>query len=160
MIKYFLIFFFIFSNLKAIEVNCDFEEVYSNGSVQNGFFLMKDEMLRYQYEDNDLFTIFHKKNNFYLVKNNNLKLIQKLEENIDIPKELIQISKNFPNIENKYVKRDMTIILEKALSNNFYKRISIKSEKLNISIFLNNCNFKNISEKYFSHNPYFEFKKK
>ncbi len=146
--------------MKAIEVNCDFEEVYSNGSVQNGFFLMKDEMLRYQYEDNDLFTIFHKKNNFYLVKNNNLKLIQKLEENIDIPKELIKISKNFPNIENKYVKRDMTIILEKALSNNFYKRISIKSEKLNISIFLNNCNFKNISEKYFSHNPYFEFKEK
>ncbi len=158
MIKYFLALFLIFSSSNALEIKCDFEEVYSDGSVQNGFFLLKNKMLRYQYSNMDLFTLFHKKDQFYLVKNNNLDQIQKLTDNLDVAKELIKISSEYPNIEPEYVNNEMIIKLERQISNNFYKRISINSKKLNMSIYFNECSQIQINKRYFNHKPYFEFK--
>ena len=158
MIKFILGFFLLVSSADALEIKCDFEEVYSDGTVQNGFFLIKNKMLRYQYNNSDLFTLFHKKDQFFLVRNNNLKHIQKLTDNLDVLKELIKISSNYPNIDPEYVKDEMVIKLERQLSNNFYKRISINSEKLNMSIYFNECKPMQINNRYFNHNPYFEFK--
>ena len=66
MIK-FLIFlqFILVSNLYSLELKCTFEEVYSDGSVQNGFFLIKDNKLRYEYNSENLFTIFHNNERFF-----------------------------------------------------------------------------------------------
>ena len=158
MIKFILGFFLLVSSADALEIKCDFEEVYSDGTVQNGFFLIKNKMLRYQYNNNDLFTLFHKKDQFFLVRNNNLNLIQKLTDNLDVVKELIKISSGYPNIEPEYVNDEMVIKLERQLSNNFYKRISINSEKLNMSIYFNECKQIKINKRYFNHNPYFEYK--
>ena len=158
MIKYLISLFFLFSSSNALELKCDFEEVYSDGTVQNGFFLIKNKMLRYQYNNKDLFTIFHKKDQFFLVRNNNLKHIQKLTDNLDVAKELIKISSEYPNIEAEYVNNEMVIKLERQLSNNFYKRISINSKNLNMSIYFNECKTIQINKRYFNHNPYFEFK--
>ena len=158
MIKYLIILFLLFSSSNALEIKCDFEEVYSDGTVQNGFFLIKNKMLRYEYNNNDLFTLFHKKDQFFLVRNNNLKHIQKLTDNLDVAKELIKISSEYPNIELEYIKDEMVIKLERQLTNNFYKRISINSEKLNMSIYFNECEQIQIHKRYFNHNPYFEFK--
>ena len=158
MIKFILGFFLLVSSADALEIKCDFEEVYSDGTVQNGFFLIKNKMLRYQYNNSDLFTLFHKKDQFFLVRNNNLKHIQKLTDNLDVVKELIRISSEYPNIEPEYVNDEMVIKLERKLSNNFYKRISINSEKLNMSIYFNECKSIQINKRYFNHNPYFEFK--
>ena len=76
MIK-FLIFLHLFlvSNLYSLELKCTFEEVYSDGSVQNGFFLIKDKKLRYEYNSDNLFTIFHNNERFFLVKNNDKEII-------------------------------------------------------------------------------------
>ena len=158
MIKFLIGLFLLVSSSNALEIKCDFEEVYSDGTVQNGFFLIKNKMLRYQYNNNDLFTLFHKKDEFFLVRNNNLGHIQKLTDNLGPVKELIKISSEYPNIESEYVNNEMIIKLEKQLSNNFYKRISINSEKLNMSIYFNECKQIQINQRYFSHNPYFEFK--
>tara|TARA_Y200000002_G_scaffold329415_1_gene293494 strand:- start:21 stop:503 length:483 start_codon:yes stop_codon:yes gene_type:complete len=158
MIKFLFGLFLLVSSSNALEIKCDFEEVYSDGTVQNGFFLIKNKMLRYQYNNNDLFTLFHKKDQFFLVRNNNLKNIQKLTDNLDVVKELIKISSEYPNIEPEYVKNEMVIKLERQISNNFYKRISINSEKLNMSIYFNECKSIQINKRYFNHNPYFEFK--
>ena len=158
MIKFLIGLFLLVSSSNALEIKCDFEEVYSDGTVQNGFFLIKNKMLRYQYNNNDLFTLFHKQDEFFLVRNNNLGQIQKLTDNLDLVKELIKISSEYPNIESEYVNNEMIIKLEKQLSNNFYKRISINSEKLNMSIYFNECKPIQINKRYFNHNPYFEYK--
>ena len=63
-------------------------------------------------------------------------------------KELIKISSEYPNIEPEYVKDEMVIKLERQLSNNFYKRISINSEKLNMSIYFNECKPVQINKRY------------
>ena len=100
MIK-FLIFIHLIlvSNLYSFELKCNFEEVYADGSVQNGFFLIKDKKLRYEYNSEDLFTIFHNNERFFLVKNNDKEIINTITENTEIIKELLNIANNFPNIE-------------------------------------------------------------
>ena len=44
MIKFLIFLNLIFvTNLYSFELKCTFEEVYSDGTVQNGFFLIKDK---------------------------------------------------------------------------------------------------------------------
>ena len=49
------------------------------------------------------------------------------------------------------------INLEKIKNHEFYTRISIKSDEINLSIFLNECSFKNIHDKYFKLSPVKEY---
>ena len=103
MIKFiFLIAFFITSKSYSLEIQCKFEEVYANGSTQNGFFLIKDQKLRYQYSSRDLFTIFQNNNEFYLLKNNDIGIVQKLSKNIELLKELMFILVQYPNLKSSY----------------------------------------------------------
>lgn len=161
MIKFiFLIAFFITSKSYSLEIQCKFEEVYANGSTQNGFFLIKDQKLRYQYSSRDLFTIFQNNNEFYLLKNNDIGIVQKLSKNIELLKELMFILVQYPNLKSSYNFTDKNLIinLEKQAEGNFYKRISIKSENVNMSIYLNDCQFVEIKNRFFNHNPYFDYK--
>ena len=98
MIK-FLIFLqlILVSNLYSFELKCTFEEVYSDGSVQNGFFLIKDKKLRYEYNSENLFTIFHNNERFFMVKNNDKEVINTITENTEIIKELLNIANNWHN---------------------------------------------------------------
>lgn len=159
MIKFiiFLYFFFV-TNLYSLELKCTFEEVYSDGSVQNGFFLIKDKKLRYEYNSENLFTIFHNNERFYLVKNNDKEVINSLKENTEIIKELLNIANNFPNIEKEYMSEDLNIKLEKNANGDFFKRISITSTKIKMSIYLNDCENSKINSRYFIHNPFFDYK--
>ena len=75
--KLILLFSLNFSSLFAVEVKCNFEEVYKNGEVQEGILMLKDQSLRYQYLKQDLFTIIAKENKFYLIRNDT-KFVQKL----------------------------------------------------------------------------------
>ena len=84
-----------------MEVKCQFEEVYQNSDVQQGVFLIKDKMLRYEYYDQDLFTIITKNNNFFLV-NNRSKIVQNIKENTESLNQLVEIISDFPNIKNVY----------------------------------------------------------
>ena len=111
------------SNLYSFELKCTFEEVYSDGTVQNGFFLMKNKKLRYEYNSDDLFTIFHNHGKFFLVKNNNKEIISTIDENTEIIKELLNIANNFPNVEEEYMSENLNIKLEKNAQGNFFKRI-------------------------------------
>ena len=51
------IFFLLNINLSANSLYCEFEEVYQNGDYQQGLLLMKDGNLRYEYFDENLYTI-------------------------------------------------------------------------------------------------------
>lgn len=154
--KFLLFIFLLFSpSLKSQTLKCYFEEVYSNGAIQNGYFLIQDNKLRYEYFNQDLYTLFYNYNDFFLVKNNDKNQIQKINQNTEVISELIEIYKNFPNLDKKYFSDGFEIELEKSLKSEFYKRISIKSSETNMSIYLNECSFLQIHEKYFQHKPYF-----
>ena len=77
--KLLLLFVFPTNFLFAFEVTCNFEEVYQNSEVQQGIFLVKGNMLRYQYYKHDLFTIIAKNDNIFLI-NNHSKVVQELNE--------------------------------------------------------------------------------
>ena len=55
--KILLLILFPINFLFAFEVTCNFEEVYQNNEIQQGVFLIKGKNLRYQYYNQDLFTI-------------------------------------------------------------------------------------------------------
>ena len=83
--------------------------------------------------------------------------IQKIKENTEVISELIKIYNNFPNLNRNYYTKNFEIELDKSLTNNFYKRISIKSPQLNMNIYLNDCSFISVHEKFFQYNPYFSY---
>ena len=64
----YLIIFFYSNLLFALEVKCNFEEVYQDGQMQQGMLIMKNDLLRYQYFSTDLFTIFHDGKKFYALE--------------------------------------------------------------------------------------------
>lgn len=158
MVKFiiFLKLFFI-TNLYSLELKCNFEEVYTDGTVQGGFFLIKNQKLRYQYNAQNLFTIFHNHGQFYLVKNNDKEVINKLDENTEIVEELLNIANKYPQIENEYKSNDIAIKLEKELKGDFFKRISIITPKVKLSVYLNNCQNVAINDRFFTHNPFFDY---
>ena len=139
--------------LQGVEVKCNFEEVYKNGQMQQGMVILKNNLLRYQYFDKDLFTIFYNGESFYTLENQNLKKFNKINSNTKMLEELISLSQKYPNIKNKYEKKNYVIEIERSLIDKFIKRISIKSNNLNMSIFFNNCKFMPINKRLFEFDP-------
>jgi hypothetical protein len=62
----------IAQNVSALEVQCQFEEVYLDGSTQQGSFFFQQGMLRYQYTNPQLYTLIYDLDRLYLVQNFNI----------------------------------------------------------------------------------------
>ena len=124
--KIILIIFFPINSLFAYEVTCNFEEVYQNSEIQQGIFLIKDEMMRYQYYNQELFTIIAKNKKYFLIKNDS-KVVQKLNEKTDVFDTLREIVLDFPKLKNIYKKNNLVIKIEKS-TDQFIKRVSINSD--------------------------------
>ncbi len=156
--KYILIIlFFLPANLNSLELSCRFEEVYKDGLTQQGFFLIKEEKFRYEYLDKNLFTIIIKDNKYYLIPNNQKDSFSILDENTELIDDLSSVLLDFPNINEVYEIREYTYLIEKS-SNDFIKRIAIKSKEINMSINFLNCQFKDIHDKFFMHFPIMPYK--
>ena len=140
---------FYFNSLFAVELKCNFEEVYQNGEVQEGLMMLKDDMLRYQYSKDSLYTIISKNNKFYLIRNDS-KTVQKLSENTSLLESFINLASEYPDIEDMYTYEDVVVKVERS-SAKFIKRLSIKSDAVNLSINIFNCKFEQIDKKYFKH---------
>lgn len=153
--KLIFIIFFPINSLFAFEVTCNFEEVYSNSEVQQGVFLIKDDMLRYQYYDQDLFTIIAKNNKYFLI-NNISKTVQRINEKTESLDILMDIISDFPELDSVYERNDLIIKLEKS-SDEFIKRVSINSKEANLSINMINCRYDEIEKKYFRHFNFEEY---
>ena len=145
------------TTLFAKELYCEFEEVYSTGDIQQGFFLMKDKNIRYEYFDINFYTIFFNNKDLVIVNNKDRNLKNYEYQHIGLFKSLYQLTKNFPDNPNQFNIDGYFINLELSKKHDFYKRISIKSDEINLSIFLNDCSFKNIDDKYFKLSPVKEF---
>jgi len=134
-------------------MKCQFEEVYQNGDIQQGIILIKENDVRYQYNDVELYTIIVKGENFILI-DNKYQNLQTLNENIDIFKILVDALKNYPNIENQYKNENALVNIERS-SSSFIKRISLISKDVNLSLNFMDCVELNINNEYFN---YFDFK--
>ena len=147
--RFFLIIFLFLTNLSfAVEVSCNFEEVYGNGDTQQGRVLLKNQNLRYEYYDKELFTIIARDGNFFLIHRAHKNNVQKITENTKPLETFIDISSEYPNIKKNYIIEDMKIMIEKSVDK-FIKRISVNSDSVNVSINLMDCDFDNIDRKYF-----------
>ena len=147
--RYIYLFSFIISlNLGyAKSVKCEFEEVYQDGSIQSGLMLFNDGLLRYQYNDKQLFTIIFNKN-YFVINNNNKNAVSKLKDD-SILNELKLIINNYPKIKRVYSKDEIEIKLFDSKEHKFLKRVSINSPNVNLSIYFINCNYEFISSRYF-----------
>ncbi len=147
--RFFLIIFLFLTNLSfAVEVSCNFEEVYGNGDTQQGRILLKNQNLRYEYYDKELYTIIARDGNFFLIHRAHKNNVQKITENTKPLETFIDISSEYPNIKKNYIIEDMKIMIEKS-ADKFIKRISVNSDSVNVSINLMDCDFNNIDRKYF-----------
>ena len=147
--RLFIIIFLFLSNLSfAVEVSCNFEEVYGNGDTQQGILLLKNQNLRYEYYNKELYTIIARDENFFLIHRAHKNNVQKITENTILLETFIDISSEYPNIKKNYIIEDIKIMIEKS-ADKFIKRISVNSDAVNVSINLMNCNFSNIDRKYF-----------
>ena len=136
---FFIFFLFIYSNFShSIEIQCNFEEVYQDGSIQNGTFLIKNDKIRYEYQDERLYTLIGNKDNFFVINNLDRKIFQKIKKNNDTFDLIIDIYNDSPNFKNFYNSLNTSIFIEKS-DKNFIRRISIKSNNTNLSLYFYNC---------------------
>ena len=148
--KLLIIFLLQINFLHGVEIKCDFEEVYGNGEVQQGFFFLKNQKLRYEYLNKNLFTIIAKNGKFFLVNQAHKNNVSKINNNTEILEMFMNIVSDYPNLKNKYIYNNTNVIVEKS-SKGFIKRVSINSEQVNVSINLINCVFEDINDNYFNH---------
>ena len=144
---YLLILITFFNEINAKNVSCNFEEVYQDGSIQYGHMLFKNGLLRYEYNDKQLFTIIFN-NDYFIIRNDDKNNVSKLDNNI-ILNELKTVIDNYPKIKSSYNNDEIKIRLFESKDYNFLKRISINSPDANLSIYFLNCNFEDISKRYF-----------
>ena len=145
--------FIISPHLQALEFSCDFEEVHSNGTVNQGVVLLKKDKLRYEYHNDDLFIIFVEGEQTYLF-DKKTDTSKNIKNNLDAI-----IYGVIPNIFKNFKEKDTHIKIELNRQNNFIKRISIDSKRARLSLYLNNCVLdKPINNIFFKFNPVFEYR--
>ena len=151
-------FFFASFSLKSLEFSCDFEEVHANGTVNQGVVLLKEDKLRYEYLNEDLFIIFVDGKETYLFDKKKQK-IKNIKRNLDAIQIIMKLADKFPNIENDFEENDVKIKIEFNEDINFIKRISIDSKRARLSLYLNNCLLdKPINNIFFKFNPVFKYR--
>ncbi len=152
-LHYLIIGLLLWSNLFASGLSCKFEEVYQNGELQIGHLLIEEDKLRYEYFDPKLFTIIFVNDNLVVVENFETNKFQLIEKENSIIPELINIYKDFPDVMDNYKLNSLNISIEKKINKLFIKRLAIKSQNLNLSIFFFDCKKMKLDKLYFEFNP-------
>ena len=149
--------FFISKNVFTLEVTCQFEEVYMDGSNQQGIFFLDNNKLRYQYDSPQLYTLIYDNFELHAVQNNNTNIHQLVIDQYNIVKSLKDISSDYPNFKKNYIFSNQEVIVETNKNKNFIKRLAFKSDQLNLSIYFQDCQFGDINAKLFSHKNFVKY---
>ena len=143
--------------MHSLEFSCDFEEVHSNGTVNQGLVLLKKEKLRYEYLNKDLFIIFVDGKEIYFFDKKTEK-VKNIKQNLDAIKIIMKLADKFPNIESDFEENGVKIKIEFNENNKFIKRISIDSKRARLSLYLKNCLLdKPVNNIFFKFNPVFKY---
>ena len=142
----------------ALEFSCNFEEVHSNGTVNQGLVLYKNKKLRYEYLSPNLFIIFSNENGVF-VYDKEKKVSKPIKRHIDIIDHLISLAEQYPEIPKKIENDNLIINIDTSETNNFIKRISIDSDRAKLSLHLNNCDLiKPINNLFFNEERVFNYR--
>ena len=153
-----IIFLFLISkNVFTLEVTCQFEEVYMDGSNHQGIFFLDNNKLRYQYDSPQLFTLIYDNFELHAVQNSNTNIHQLVIDQYNIVKSLKDISSDYPNFKKNYIFSNQEVIVETNIIKNFIKRLAFKSDQLNLSIYFQDCQFGDINPKLFSHKNFVQY---
>ena len=156
MIRY-LFFFILFPILlSAKSLSCKFEEVYPSGEIQTGKIYIQDSKMRYQYQNQDLYTLIYKTDSLYFIRNREPDKFEKITKNKELFAKIMRIYKNFPNIELDQQFDDLSISIELNKKQELIKRMAILSKDLSLSLYLIDCDENIIPKNYFDHNPFYE----
>lgn len=138
---------------------CYFEEVYKNGDVQKGIFLNSNNKIRYEYNDINLFTIIYADQRMFVLNNKDRNEFDEIldKQRLSFFQTLTELITNYPNIEKKIINDNIVIEIEESSNRNFPKRIAIKSNKINLSIYLKDCVNQPINDLFFKHDPLFDY---
>ena len=149
-----LILLFLHQFSYSLELHCYFEEVHINGEVNQGQIFIKNEKIRYQYFDEQLYTIFIDNQDVFIVMHSNTLISQKYDEDNETLNELIKIlNQNIPNVSYE-TQNGLLVKTEFSENFNFIKRVSVQSKNLNLSIFFNECKTQKLNSLLFNHTPY------
>ena len=154
---YIISIFLISKNVFTLEVTCKFEEVYMDGSNQQGIFFFDNNKLRYQYDNPLLYTLIYDNFELNAVQNNNTNIHQLVIDQFNIVKSLKDISSDYPNFNKNYIFPNQKVIVETNKTKNFIKRLAFKSDQLNLSIYFQDCQFGDINPKLFSHKNFVQY---
>ena len=149
--------FFISKTVFSLEVTCQFEEVYMDGSNQQGIFFFDNNKLRYQYNSPQLYTLIYDNFELHAVQNNNTNIHQLVIDQFNIIQSLKDISSDYPNFKKNYKFSNQEAIVEINENKNFIKRLVFKSEQLNLSIYFQDCQFTKVSPKLFSYKNFINY---
>ena len=149
--------FFISKTVFSLEVTCQFEEVYMDGSNQQGIFFFDNNKLRYQYNSPQLYTLIYDNFELHAVQNNNTNIHQLVIDKVNIITSIKDISSDYPNFKKNYIFANQEVIVETNKTKNFIKRLAFKSDQLNLSIYFQDCQFGNINPKLFSHKNFVKY---
>lgn len=141
----------------SIEYSCKFEEVYLDGQINNGFLLIKEDNLRYEYFAQNLYGLVLSKDELFYYDNKNLSNVKKTNQNKNLLKTVIEILNKYPNIDNSYEINNYKINIEKSSQSNFVYRLAISSQQLNMSIYFNDCKKTMISDIFFQIKPIIKY---
>lgn len=148
---------FFYNITLSSQLKCNFQEVYQDGQIQNGILFLGSNQIRYQYNDEKLFTlIYHNNEILYSVSNQNSSELDQINHNKEIFKTILDIKDN-NNISETLHLDGMQVDIEKNKKDKFVKRLAIKSKDLNMSIFFIDCIEKEIDKKLFYVNPFYEY---
>lgn len=155
----FCILVFVFFCNTSFAGICYFEEVYKNGEVQEGIFLNSDQKIRYEYFDENLYTIIFNNEKLLVIQNNDKENFHEIldKQKLFMFKSLLDLVVNYPNIENKITKDSLTIDIEGSALQNFPKRVGVKSNQINLSIYLKDCISRPVNDLFFKYNPLFDY---
>jgi len=144
--------------VKAIEAVCNFEEIYKNGQIQQGFILVNNENLRYEYYDPNLYKIIYKDSQLSLILNKNNTIQNLPAEHSVLIENIYKIFKQFPNIPNEVIIDSVVFKTELNQDSSFISRLAVVSNKINMSIYFYDCETRPINGIFFKSNPVFEYK--
>ena len=99
---YFILILLISKNSIAMNITCNFEEVYQDGETQNGRLLIKNDNFRYEYLDKSLYTIIYNKNSLVAILNRDRNNRQNLQKEKDLFDGLNKIFNSYPNKVNSF----------------------------------------------------------
>ena len=92
----------------------------------------------------------------YLIDNQNRNNIQAVETNKEFFYNLVKLYDQYPNINDEIRINDFKFSIEKSRKFDFFKRIAVRSNQINLSLYFNNCEETLLDYKLFNPKPFKE----